>query len=121
MKRLITWRNLAIFQGLFYLVTGIWPLVHMRSFLKITGPKTDLWLVKTVALLISMIGSVLGLAGLRKSVTPEIAALAAGSAASLSTIDAVYVSKKSISPVYLLDAFAELALITAWGLGLRYR
>lgn len=31
-------------------------MVHMPSFLWVTGPKSDLWLVDTVSLLISAIG-----------------------------------------------------------------
>jgi hypothetical protein len=45
----------------FYLVSGLWPLVHLQSFLTVTGPKTDLWLVKTLGVLISVIGAVLGM------------------------------------------------------------
>jgi hypothetical protein len=40
--------------------------------------------------------------------------VAAGSAAALATIDVVYVAKRRISPVYLLDAIAEIALVAAW-------
>ena len=28
-------------QGSYYLVTGLWPLVHLASFEAITGPKVD--------------------------------------------------------------------------------
>jgi hypothetical protein len=35
-----SWLPLA--HGGFYLLTGVWPLVHMPSFLAVTGPKTDL-------------------------------------------------------------------------------
>jgi hypothetical protein len=35
-------RWLAGLQGAYFLVTGVWPLVHMPSFLAVTGPKTDL-------------------------------------------------------------------------------
>ncbi len=28
-------------QGVFYLATGIWPLVNIQSFEMVTGPKTD--------------------------------------------------------------------------------
>jgi hypothetical protein len=40
--------------------------------------------------------------------------VAAGSAAALATIDTVYVAKRRISPVYLLDAVAEIALVVGW-------
>ncbi len=49
----------ALVQGIYFLVTGIWPLISMRTFLTITGPKTDLWLVKTVGLVLAVIGAVL--------------------------------------------------------------
>jgi len=35
-------------QGLYWLVTGLWGLIDVHSFMKVTGPKTDIWLVKTV-------------------------------------------------------------------------
>ena len=101
-------------HGGFYVVTGVWPLVSMRSFEAVSGPKTDRWLVKTVGVLITAIGGVLVLAGRRDRVTPEVALLGAAAAAGLASIDVVYVAKGRISPVYLLDAAAETALITAW-------
>lgn len=105
---------LSMLQGLFYVVTGVWPLVSIGTFQRVTGPKTDLWLVKTAGVLISVIGGVMLIAGLRRRVTPEVAILGAGTAAGLTAIDVVYVSRRRISPVYLLDALAELAVITAW-------
>ncbi len=35
-------------QGLYYTVSGLWPLISLRTFTLVTGPKVDLWLVKTV-------------------------------------------------------------------------
>jgi hypothetical protein len=37
-----------IVQSVYMLLTGIWPLVHIESFMVVTGPKADIWLVKTV-------------------------------------------------------------------------
>ena len=109
----------SIIQGIFYLITGIWPLVSRRTFERVTGPKLEFWLAKTVGILISVIGGVLIQAGLRQrrlgdQLSPEIPPLAIGSAAGLTTVDFVYVVKKRISPVYLLDAAAELGLIGLW-------
>lgn len=42
-------RRLAQAQGVFNIVSGVWPLVSMRTFEAIYGPKTDRWLVHTVA------------------------------------------------------------------------
>jgi len=45
------------------MVIGIWSLVSIGSFQKVTGPKTDVWLVKTVGVLVIGVGAALGLAG----------------------------------------------------------
>jgi hypothetical protein len=86
----------------------------MRSFEAVTGPKVDRWLVKTVGALVAVIGCALALASRRRQLTPEIVLVAAGSAAALAAIDTVYVAKRRISPVYLLDAVAEIVLVAGW-------
>jgi hypothetical protein len=105
--------GLAVAQGAFYVATGVWPIVHLRSFEAVTGPKLEGWLVKTVGALIAVVGGTLLAAGLRRRVNPELALLATGSAASLAAVDLIY-SPQRISPVYLLDAVAEGALLTGW-------
>jgi hypothetical protein len=113
-------RNLvATGQGAMYVVTGVWPLLSLRSFERVTGPKVDGWLVKTVGAVVACVGGVLLLAARRNRVTPEIAALGIGCAASLTAIDVVYVSRKRIAPIYLADAVVELLCITAWALAWR--
>jgi len=104
------WKIHAIFN----IVSGIWPLVHMPSFEAVSGPKGDHWLGKNVTSFITVIGVVIGSAGVRNRVTPEIATLAVGCSATLATIDVVYVAKGRISRVYLLDALAEVLLIAGW-------
>ncbi|MDQ2654537.1 MAG: hypothetical protein M3Z20_16015 [Chloroflexota bacterium] len=106
--------RLAQVQGVAYLATGIWPIIHRRSFEAVTGPKTDFWLVRTVGALISVIGATLLLGSRRSRWVPELTLLAAGSALSLAIVDIVGVAVRRISPVYLLDAVGELALVAAW-------
>ena len=103
-------------QGLYYLITGVWPLLSMRTFEAVTGPKADKWLVKTVGVLVGIVGAVLMLSARRRFVAPEHALLAAGSAAGLAAIDTVYATRGRISKVYLLDAVVEIALVAAWAL-----
>ncbi len=107
-------RAIALAQAAYFIITGVWPLVSIRTFEMITGPKTDRWLVKTAGVLITAIGAALGVAGLRRRQGPEIPVLAVGSAVGLTAIDVVYVARGRISRVYLLDALAEVALILAW-------
>jgi hypothetical protein len=88
--------------------------MSIRTFQMVTGPKTDLWLVKTVGVLVTAIGAVLGVAGLRRQAALEIALLAVSSAAGLAGIDIVYVARRRISPIYLLDALGQLVLAAWW-------
>lgn len=106
--------TVAIVQGAWFAATGLWPLVSMDSFEEVTGPKTDRWLAKTVGGLVAVVGGALVSAGLRRRVTPEIAAVGAGTAAVLAGIDVVYAARRRISPVYLGDAAAEGLLIAGW-------
>jgi hypothetical protein len=112
-------QSVWLVQAGYYLVSGIWPLVEIRSFQALTGPKTDRWLVKTVGLLVTVIGAGLAMAGARRRITPEVAAIAIGCGAGLSAIDVVYVSRSRISPVYLLDAVAHAFILGGWLIALR--
>ena len=66
----------AFAQGSYFLVTGAWALVHIESFQKVTGPKADLWLVKTVGLLLVGMGAGLIVAALRQQFDPAVIELA---------------------------------------------
>ena len=101
-------------QGLYYFITGLWALLSMRTFEKVTGPKTDHWLVRTIGLMLVVIGLALITGGVRKTITPEMAVLGVGTAGALLGIDVFNVSIKKIPRIYLLDAVAELVLIVGW-------
>lgn len=103
-----TWlKRILLFQGLYYLLTGLWPLLHLRSFLAVTGDKTDLWLVKMVGTLAATIGIYL-IYSIRHQPARLLAIL---SAISFASIDIYYVYQNVISPVYLGDAIVEGILI----------
>ena len=104
----------SVAQGLYYAATALWSIFSVDTFQKVTGPKTDVWLVKTVGVLVAAIGSALSIAGFRRRETPEIGLLGAGSAAGLAGIDAYYAGKGRISAVYGLDALVELAFLGCW-------
>ncbi|MGF9753758.1 hypothetical protein AAII07_01020 [Microvirga sp. 0TCS3.31] len=104
---------MAKVHGAVNLVGGAWPLLHRRSFEAVFGPKSDRWLMYTVAgLLISV-----GYTQLRAS-TPEdwLHARRVGvlTASTLLLIDVVHVPRGVIRKTYLLDAVAEAALIAGW-------
>src|SRR3954465_8669496 len=101
---------LAMIQAGYFLITGVWPIVHLRSFMAVTGPKVDHWLVKTVGALVTIVGLTIGIAAARGRVGIEIFVLAAGSAAALGAVDVIYVAKRVIVKIYLADAVAEAIL-----------
>ncbi len=111
--------KLALIQGLFYVATGVWPLIDIVSFQIVTGPKTDLWLVRTVGVLVTVIGAVLIAASRTRRVSLEIVMLAVGSALGLAAIDLRYALAGRISAVYLADAAVEIALSLLWWIGWR--
>lgn len=106
--------RIASLQGSLNIVTGLWPLVHMRSFEAVSGPKVGKWLVRTVSGLLVTIG----MEQLRNASSIERVSVAKrlgmGTAVTLTAIDLVYVAKGRISKIYLLDAAVELFIIRAW-------
>jgi hypothetical protein len=119
----LTFFNVLLWvQGVYYFVTGVWPLVSIRTFIAITGEKTDNWtgadidhwLVKTAGVLITAISAALLVGAYRRTQSIELAVLAMGAAAGLTAIDVFYTWRGVILPVYLLDAALEVPLIVAW-------
>jgi putative copper export protein len=106
-------------QAVVYVVTGLWPIVHLESFEAVTGEKYDDFLVHTVGLLLFVVGAVLLQALRRRRESPELLWIAAGTAASLAAIDVTYWLGGRLAPIYLLDAAAELAFVAANALRLR--
>ena len=103
-------KSLLTLQGSYYVVTGIWSIAHRRSFERITGPKTDYWLVRTVGGLAMAIGASLWLA--RRTESPLAPALAVASGLAFAAADAQ--AARASSRVYLLDGLLELLLVAAW-------
>ena len=94
-------------QGVYYVATGVWPVLDLRSFEAVTGPKQDDWLVRTFGLLIAVVGVEL-------VHRPHSAWLGAGAAAALGAAETVFVAKGRISPVYLLDAMLGACFVGGW-------
>jgi energy-converting hydrogenase Eha subunit E len=106
-------RLVLLGQGGYYLITGLWPLVSLSTFEAATGPKTDDWLVRTVALLIVAIAVSILVGVWRSHPSRETLILAILSAVALAGVDVVYVLMRVISPIYLLDAVVEGLILIA--------
>lgn len=112
-------------QGVYYLITALWPILSIRSFELVTGKKTDHlitgrdgdhWLVMTVSVLILAVAITLLLAAYRRTHTLEIAMLGITAAVGLCAIDIIYTARNVISWIYLFDAALEIPLVFAWAI-----
>lgn len=101
--------NVFLIQGVYFVVTGIWPLLNMASFIMATGPKQDTWLVEMVGLLSAAVGLTFIVSSLRRQPLPIL--LGYTVSASFLLMDIIYVANGQIDRIYLLDAAIQAAFI----------
>jgi hypothetical protein len=98
-------------QGIYYVATGFWALVDIDSFMAVTGPKTDTWLVKALAFLFCAIGLVLILARSEQALLlPSVLAITTG--VFMVCIDFYFYMKGVIPGVYLVDGVLHILFTT---------
>ena len=105
-------RVLAGVHASYLVSSGLWPLVHRRSFERVTGPKRSFWLVRLVGGLAALNGAILGLSAARGRRSPEARTLALGSFVAFGLAD-LHATRKA-SRVYAADLVVQSALLPAW-------
>lgn len=105
---------LLLAQGVYSLLTASWGLIDIESFMAITGPKADVWLVKTVSVLIIPISLCLLSYLITRSGFTQVAIVGITSAIGLGTIDFYYSLRDVISKVYLGDGFMQVLFLLMW-------
>lgn len=101
-------------QATYILITAVWPLLDIDSFMQVTGYKTDIWLVKTVgALLIPIAATLYMHLFIRTDHRPAIA-LGSLTAFAFIFIDLYYSFNDVISDIYLADALVEFFFLIFW-------
>jgi hypothetical protein len=108
------YRCLLSVQSLYILITAVWPLIDIDSFMYVTGPKQDIWLVKTVGALLIPVGVCLGVHLLITDNYLPAFVLGSLTALAFSVIDFYYVLRGTISPIYLLDGVLEVLFLFTW-------
>jgi hypothetical protein len=91
----------------------MWPLLSMRSFEAVFGPKADRWLVYTVAWLL-LTNGVAQVISVRAGEVAGARRIGIGTAVTLASIDAVFVPAGRIRWTYLVDAAFEAGWILLW-------
>ena len=108
------YRSLIWVQGVYTLLTALWGLIDIVSFMAVTGPKTDIWLVKTVSVLLVAIAVVLlSFLWVQSDPLPAIL-LGLLTSAGLAAIDFYYTGREVISWVYVLDGIGESLFALVW-------
>lgn len=116
------YRNtLLLMQSIYYLLTALWPLFHLSGFMEFTGLKTDIWLVKTVAVLVLCISLTFLAEIYLREKSFSIPLLAIFTATGFFAIDLYYTSSNEIDEIYLADAAIQLIFICGWMLNFRLR
>ena len=80
----------------------------------ITGPKTDIWLVKTVATLLLPIGTCILLGIFLQQDQWIVLLMGAMTALGLAIIDFYYTANGTISAIYQWDGFLEFIFFIGW-------
>ena len=107
-------RTAVWLQGMYILFTALWPILHIQSFLAVTGPKTDIWLVKTVAaLLIPIALCLLSYTVIQTNRLPGIL-LGATTSIAFIIVDFHYALNNVISEIYMLDGLVEAGFLLLW-------
>lgn len=103
-----------------YGVVGcVWPLLSRHRFRAVTGPKTDRWLMDTVALELGVTASVMARADLNDRLTPEIAGTMIGSSLAMAGLTITNVARGRIPGTNIVIAGGHLGLVAFFVTGLR--
>ncbi len=101
-------------QGVYTLLTALWGLLDIDSFMAVTGSKTDIWLVKTVSVLLVAIALSLLSGLIDGSYKLPIAILGLSTSIAMASIDFYYTITDTISNVYAVDGIIEILFIIGW-------
>ena len=105
---------LVSLQSIYIMLTALWPIIDIETFMAATGPKHDVWLVKTVgALLIPVASCLATFLFVRGSITPAIV-LGLLTSVSFIVIDFYYALTDVISNIYMLDGVIESGFLAGW-------
>lgn len=101
-------------QGIYTLITAVWPIIHVDSFMEVTGPKTDVWLVKTVgALLIPLAACLMSYLFIETDRRPAFI-LGTLSCVAFISIDFYYALKDIIPNIYMADGVLQILFLSTW-------
>ena len=96
------------------MITAVWPIVDIQSFMQVSGYKTDIWLVITVATLLVAISAGLLVATRAEQYNIPIIVLALVAAVGLAYVDFYYALNDTIWNIYMADGVIEILFAISW-------
>lgn len=106
---------MPLIQGIYFFITLIWPVIHIESFMWVTGWKADIWLVKTVsALLLPYALICFWIAFKRQLISLLIILTMIVTGLGLATVEIYYYLNGSIRWVYFVDALLQMIFLIWW-------
>ncbi len=111
-------RYILLIQTIYILITALWPLVDMESFVRISGSKMDVERVKTVSLLLLALAAIMLFSLVKRRITHIVIVMAFVCATAFLSYDLLHILTGRISSVYLLDGFVQLSFLFAWTISL---
>jgi glycine/D-amino acid oxidase-like deaminating enzyme/nitrite reductase/ring-hydroxylating ferredoxin subunit len=104
-------RTPRIAQGAYYLATGLWPVLHLRSFEAVTGRKRHGWLVRAAGAAIAAVGAALLVDG---AAPRRARGLGAGVAVALGVAGTLLAVTRRGTRAYLAEAAIEAGFAATW-------
>lgn len=112
-RKNILW--LPFVQGMYFLITAVWPLIDMTSFMAVTGPKVDQWLVRTVSmLLIPYTYICFWVAFHSEAVSKLLITVMTLTGLGLALVELIHYMNGTIKWVYAADAILQIIFVIWW-------
>ncbi|MGV9013135.1 MAG: hypothetical protein ACOH13_11120 [Flavobacteriales bacterium] len=100
-------------HALYLLIGGAWPLLSLRTFEEVTGPKSDHFLVRTVALILVLVASIL-FTQRKPPVERSAVFTAMGISCILGSVALFSAAGGWVWKVYFIDGGMHLLFASAW-------
>lgn len=107
-------RALVVIQGSYYMVSALWPLIHIESYMWLVGPITDVWLAKTVATMVIAISITMFFHLILNTDSRPLILLGIATSLAFAYTDTYYTVNGTLSSIYFLDAAAEFLFLITW-------
>jgi hypothetical protein len=101
-------------QAIYTFITAVWPIVNIKTFMLVSGYKTDIWLVKTVSVLLLAISICLLVNASSNKFNFPIVLLSLLVAIGMAYVDFYYSINGTISKIYMADGFVEILFVIGW-------